>query len=89
MEDKMIDILIISLPLAVGCYWVGFCQGKKSRKFPLEGKGAEEALAFFILKEIVRHREDITAAKRDLRKLAKRGVYPPIDLDLDAWVEVK
>ena len=68
---------------------VGIIVGIRSRKFPISGKGAQEALAFFLLKEIVRHRKDIVNAKKDLRKLAEKGYYPPIDLDLDVWLEVK
>jgi hypothetical protein len=83
MEAKM-EILIGSI-----CFIIGIIIGRKSRKFPIQGKGAQDALAFFLLKEIVRHREDIVNAKKDLRKLAEKGYYPPLDLDLDVWLEVK
>jgi hypothetical protein len=74
--------------VASASFIMGWKLGKASRNIKLEGLGAQEAFAYFLLHEIHRHRQDIAAAKQDLSKLAKAGFKPP-DIPIGLWIEVK
>lgn len=86
MNEYIFAVLVLFVVLI--SYHLGFLDGKKDRKIDLQGLGAKEAFAYFLLREKHRHRSDIAQINMDLKKLDRQGIKAP-DIPLNMWIEVR
>jgi len=81
-------LLIAAFALSIaGAFLIGVGVGKRNRKIDLTGLGAQEAFAFYLVREKARHREDIAKINQDLRMLDRAGIKAA-DIPLSIWIQV-